>query len=199
MKVINISVLSCSPGFPILTQIYRLNHISFFQKKNLKEILDFLIKLCVEKTNINTYEKYNKEKFFLYIYREDNLASVLVTDDECPTRIAQTQLKIILQDFAKKFLSPSNSPNSVSISKDNIPLQWPELEVKLIDIQKPDKLTEIKKDLDETKVIINDSLDKLIDREITIDELIEKTEELSVSSKSFYKQAKKHNKCCVIS
>ena len=50
-----------------------------------------------------------------------------------------------------------------------------------------DKLMAIQKDLDQTTAIMHDTIEAALDRGVKLDELIEKSEDLSSSSKMFYK------------
>ena len=62
-----------------------------------------------------------------------------------------------------------------------------------------DKVTKIQKDLDETTRILHKTIDSVLERGVKLDNLVEKSNDLSAQSKMFYKQAKKTNSCCVIS
>jgi len=53
--------------------------------------------------------------------------------------------------------------------------------------------------LGETLVIMHENVDKVLGRGENIAELVEKSERLSASSKAFYKVARAHNTCCLIS
>jgi synaptobrevin family protein YKT6 len=59
-----------------------------------------------------------------------------------------------------------------------------------------DKLTKIQRDLDETKVILHQTIDSVLRRGEKLDTLVDKSADLSMASQMFYKQAKKTNACC---
>merc|ERR1711935_50900 len=59
-----------------------------------------------------------------------------------------------------------------------------------------DQLTRIMNELEETKVVLHDTIEAALERGQKIDTLIEKSNDLSGSSKMFYKTAKKQNQCC---
>jgi hypothetical protein len=61
-----------------------------------------------------------------------------------------------------------------------------------------DKVQQIKSELDETKVILLESIEKLLERGEKIDELVKKTEELNVGAITFAKKSKELNRCCII-
>lgn len=67
------------------------------------------------------------------------------------------------------------------------------------DPAKADKITKIRRDLDETTEILHKTIDAVLERGVKLDELVERSNDLSSQSKLFYKQARKTNSCCTIS
>ena len=61
-----------------------------------------------------------------------------------------------------------------------------------------DKVDIINKKLVETKEILYQSIDKLIDREQNLDNLLNKTKNLEDGATIFYKKSEKLNRCCTI-
>ena len=61
-----------------------------------------------------------------------------------------------------------------------------------------DSLSKIHKDLDETKIILIDNIEQLMNRGEKLDDLVTKSEGLSSSAKMFYKQSRKANSCCIV-
>lgn len=59
-----------------------------------------------------------------------------------------------------------------------------------------DKLTKIQQDLDETKIILHKTIESVLDRGEKLDHLVDKSNDLSLASQMFYKQARKTNSCC---
>ena len=59
-----------------------------------------------------------------------------------------------------------------------------------------DKLTKIQRDLDETKVVLHKTIESMLERGEKLDNLVDKSNDLSIASQMFYKQAKKTNSCC---
>jgi len=62
-----------------------------------------------------------------------------------------------------------------------------------------DKITKIQNDLDETTQILHKTIDSVLERGVKLDNLVERSNDLSAQSKMFYKQAKKTNSCCIVS
>ena len=51
-------------------------------------------------------------------------------------------------------------------------------------------------DLDETKIVLHQTIDSVLRRGEKLDALVEKSNDLSIASQMFYKTAKKTNACC---
>lgn len=61
-----------------------------------------------------------------------------------------------------------------------------------------DKLFKLERDIDDIKVIMHKNIDHMLDRGEKIDVLVAKSNDLSSTSKVFYKQAKKTKRCCTV-
>ena len=59
-----------------------------------------------------------------------------------------------------------------------------------------DKLTKIQKDLDETKITLHQTIESVLQRGEKLENLVDKSSDLSMASQMFYKQARKSNSCC---
>ena len=59
-----------------------------------------------------------------------------------------------------------------------------------------DKLLQIQRELDETKIVLHKTIDSVLARGEKLDNLVEKSSDLSMASQMFYKQARKTNSCC---
>lgn len=125
--------------------------------------------------------------------RADNLAAVLIADHEYPQRVAHTLLTKVLDDFAQKVpveLWASGNENTTDFAL------LPGYLAKYQDPREGDALTRMQDDLDETKIILKNTIESVLDRGEKLDDLVNKSEALSFQSKAFYKTAKKTNSCC---
>ena len=61
-----------------------------------------------------------------------------------------------------------------------------------------DKLSSVQAELDETKVIMHETIQNVLTRGEKLDTLVDNTTELSSQARAFYKQSKKANQCCVL-
>ena len=64
------------------------------------------------------------------------------------------------------------------------------------DPSQADQLTRIMHELEQTKMVLHETIEAALERGQKIDTLIDKSNDLSGSSKMFYKTAKKQNQCC---
>lgn len=129
------------------------------------------------------------------VVKTDGLSAVMVTDLEYPARVAFTGLQALLDDFV------AAQPEWRRVDTDG-GADFPGTEATLKKYQNPrevDKIMRITSDLEETKEVLHQTIDAVLERGTKLEELVEKSDDLSAQSKMFYKQAKKTNKCCVIS
>lgn len=70
------------------------------------------------------------------------------------------------------------------------------LVVQFQDPSQADQLTRIMNELEQTKLVLHETIEAALERGQKIDDLIVKSNDLSGSSKMFYKTAKKQNQCC---
>lgn len=61
---------------------------------------------------------------------------------------------------------------------------------------KVDKLTEANEKIEETKVVLHDNIKKLLENQGNLDELVDKSKDLSMGAKQFYQTSKKMDKSC---
>jgi synaptobrevin family protein YKT6 len=54
----------------------------------------------------------------------------------------------------------------------------------------------VQREIEEVKLIMVENIDKVLERGEKIDDLVEKSNTLSIESKKFYKKSKKLNSCC---
>ena len=85
--------------------------------------------------------------------------------------------------------------------KTEMALKLPKVESSLQEYQDPtnvDKLAKVDRQLHETKDILLQTIDKVLARGEKLDDLVERSKNLTDTSKQFYKQARKTNSCCII-
>lgn len=178
----------------ILKAAYDLQSFSFFQRTSVQEFMTFVSKTVVERTQCASRQSVKEGEYMLQVYvRADNLAGVLISDHEYPNRVAHTLITKILDEFSAKVPAPNWATG------DETTIDFPVLPQYLAKYQNPkeaDALTKIQTDLDETKIILHDTIRAVLERGEKLDDLVQKSDSLSMHSKAFYKTARKTNSCC---
>jgi synaptobrevin homolog YKT6 len=126
--------------------------------------------------------------------RADGLCGSLTCDAEYPPRVAFSLLTKILEDFEAQNPKWRKETNNEVIT-------WAYLDEAVIKYQDPgnaDQIVRIQRNLDETREVLHNTIDSVLQRGEKLEDLVEKSGELSATSKLFYKQAKKANSCCAV-
>lgn len=148
----------------------------------------------VERTSLAARQSVKEGEYMLQVYvRADNLAGVLISDHEYPNRVAHTLITKILDDFSVKV--PVNSWPTGNETNIDFPV-LPEYLARYQNPKEADALTKIQNDLDETKIILHGTITAVLERGEKLDELVAKSDSLSLHSKAFFKTARKTNSCC---
>lgn len=195
VKLYAISVFYKAPNEArLLKSAYDLQSFSFFQRGSVQEFISFASKTLVERTQAATRQSVKQDVYMCHVYvRADNLGAVLISDHEYPHRVAHTLLTKVLDDFNAKVAKdqwPSGNESSIDFTT------LPATLSKYQDPREADALTKMQEDLDETKIILRNTIEAVLERGEKLDDLVYKSESLSIQSKAFYKTAKKTNSCC---
>ena len=178
----------------ILKAAYDLASFGYFQRSSMQEFLSFTSKILIERSNIGERYSVKEGEYMCYAYvRSDSLVGLCVSDHEYPHRVVHTLLTKILEDFTEQV------PKS----------QWTEgkevagfagpLDTHLKTFQNPveaDPMMKVQNELDETKIILHDTIRIVLSRGEKLDDIVDKSEELSLQAKTFYKTPRKTNSCC---
>ncbi|TFK37041.1 snare protein YKT6 [Crucibulum laeve] len=198
MKIFSIAVVLAPPGGPvvILSSANDLSSFSFYQKGTVSEMLTFLSKTVVERTQQGQRQSIQEKVYTAHVYNRggaEQLAGVIVTDQEYPVRPAFALLTKLLDDFTTKVPQTSfGNPSAIS---------FPEIATYIQKYQDPrqaDAIMRLQQELDETKIILHKTIESVLQRGEKLDKLIEDSDTLSKQSQMFLKTAKKQNSCCVI-
>ncbi|GAA34330.2 synaptobrevin homolog YKT6 [Clonorchis sinensis] len=199
MKLFSLQILfKTGDQCKLLQASHELSTFRYFHRSSVKEFMVFTGKLVGEKTE-RCQRGLVKEQgtFFIIVInlgyiveyichvfvRHDNLCGVLIADQEYPQRVAQTLLTKATEDFAAEY--PSNTwammaEESAACKKIDEYLQRYQNPVEA------DGLMRLHNELDETKVILHNTLESLLARGEKLDDLVQRSEDLSVQSKMFY-------------
>eukprot|EP00877_Chromochloris_zofingiensis_P008019 jgi/Chrzof1/3470/Cz12g26220.t1 len=171
-----------------------LSSFGYFQRGSVKEMITFLTKTIVQRTLPGQRQTVKQEDYFCHVHVKDSgIAGIAVSDGEYPPTAAFSVVSKAIEDFTTQ-----NGEAWRAMESDST-IALPILEPALTKYQDPvaaDKLTKIQRDLDETKVILHQTIDSVLRRGEKLDTLVDKSADLSMASQMFYKQARKTNSCC---
>jgi len=199
MKILSLAIFLAPESGAVseLSTASDLSSFSFYQRPSIKEFLGFFTKTVVERTNPGTRQSVQENSYVAHIYNRgmpDQLAGVVITDQEYPVRPAFSLLTKILEEFSTSVPKSSYAtPSSIS---------FPQLQTYLSKYQDPkqaDTIMRVQQELDETKIILHKTIESVLERGEKLDNLVDRSTALSAQSKMFYKTAKKQNDCCWIS
>ncbi|XP_054254737.1 synaptobrevin homolog YKT6 [Indicator indicator] len=197
MRLYSLSVLyKGDPKVHLLKAAYDVSTFNFFQRSSVQEFMTFTSQLIVERSQLGSRASVKEQEYLCHVYlRGDGLAGVVVADTEYPQRVCFTLLDKVLEDFSRQVPRsewPSGSPGTISYAA---------LDGYLSKYQNPrdaDPMTKVQAELDETKIILHNTMESLLERGEKLDDLVSKSEVLGAQSKAFYKTARKQNSCCAI-
>lgn len=197
VKLFYIAVLFKHPGKAvILKSANDVSSFSFFQRPSVLEFLKFSSQIIVGRSVRATRSSVREKEYMCHVYvRSDSLAGVVVSDHEYPNRVAHTLINKVLEEFSKAV------HHETWATIDDSTCSFQGLDTYLAKYQEPtqaDPMSKIQADLDETKIILHNTIEAVLERGEKLDDLVAKSEDLSTQSKAFYKTARKTNQCCTI-
>nr|CAG4649710.1 EOG090X0E6P [Scapholeberis mucronata]SVE93898.1 EOG090X0E6P [Scapholeberis mucronata] len=196
VKLYSLAVLFRKDNGPpqLLKAAYDLASFGFFQRSSIQEFMAFTTKILTERTQAASRQSVKQNEYMCHIYvRADGLGGVVIADTEYPQRVAHTLLTKLLDDFSARVESSLWSEGNAACAA------YTGLEASLAKYQNPreaDALTKVQEELDETKIILHNTIEAVLERGEKLDDLVSKSQGLSDASKMFYKTAKKTNSCC---
>lgn len=198
MKVYSLAIVLAPPNKSaiVLSSASDLSSFSFYQRGSVGEFMSFFTKTVAERTPQGQRQSIQENVYTAHIYNRrgaEQLAAVMIADQEYPVRPAFSLLTKLLDDFIAKVPQSSfGTPAAISFPEVNTYLQ------KYQDPKQADAIMKVQQELDETKIILHKTIESVLQRGEKINDLVDRSNELSMQSKMFYKTAKKQNSCCVI-
>ena len=179
----------------MLSEAQELSSFGFFQRGTVKEMVTFFSKTIAERTPAGLRQSVQKEEYYIHVYmRADGLCGTATCDAEYPPRVAFSLITKLLEDF----------DTSVSGWKTKLTGEletWgPQVDLleKYQDPAAADSIMKIQKNLDDTRDVLHNTIESVLQRGEKLEDLVERSGELSSQSKLFYKQAKRANSCCAV-
>ncbi|CAF4807913.1 unnamed protein product [Rotaria sp. Silwood1] len=183
----------------ILQEEFNLESFGYFQRLSVQQLFGFSARTVTERTALGTKQSVEADqtaKGFIHIYvRPDGLASVIIADSEYPQRVAHTLLSKVMDDFTNAY-PPSSWANMNEQTGKMASLS--EVLRKYQNPQEADPLMRLQKDLDDTKDILKKTLVNVLERGEHLDDLVDRSNHLSIETKAIYKTARKTNRCCTL-
>jgi len=177
----------------IIKSAYDLQSFGYFQRGSVKEFMDFTGKIIVERTNSGTRASVKEQDYMCHVFcRGDSLAALAITDKDYPQRVCFSMLNKVLDEFSSQV--PASSYANVPAEAFQEPLTG--FLTRYQNPEEADPMTKVQTELDETKVIVYNTIEQVLQRGEKLDDLVAKSEDLSTTSTAFYKTAKKTNSCC---
>lgn len=153
-----------------------LNFITFFNRNSVRELMHELVRLAAITTQ-DRRKIFEHPPWQFVVLKLEDKTLVMVTDNEYPTSVSYELLSKLVHDptVLQNIITDCQDPRTIS------------------------PMYRVRQQLDETMVIMHENVDKILQRSEDINKLVQKSERLSQTSKTFYKVARKHNRCCSIS
>lgn len=194
MKLLSLILYRAREESPFeLVNCEELSSFSFFHRGPLREHIKFHSRLIASRTppgqrNSIDFDQ-NLGKCYSWTHPQGITATVLV-DSEYPMRVAFA----LAAEAIRIFMDSGAVKGSLEDIKRDEAFQVPEIQTLFTKFQNPaeaDKLTKIEKDLEEVKGVVMQSMDDLLKRGESLDQLMQKSKDLSSTSVQFYRTAGK--------
>lgn len=177
-----------------LKSAHDLLSFSYFQRSSIKEFMDFTGSIIVERTTKGCRASVKEQDYMCHVFvHENGLGGVAICDSEYPQRVAFNMLNKVIEDFIAEVppdVYTTSEPSCYSFTKCESYLE------KYQNPEAADPMMKVQNALDETKVVVYNTIEEVLKRGEKLDDLVAKSEGLSTSSRAFYKTAKKTNSCC---
>lgn len=198
MKILSVHLFSLASKEPvILSSAFEVQFVSFFQRGAVKEFLNFHSRLVASKASSNQHLQIKLEKGICYVVAtSEKICGTMICDEEYPQRVAIELLVNLTEEFIK--VKNQKNINLAEYTKDT-EINMPYIQTIIKDWQNPsekDTILKLQGQLSEVQDIMKQNINELLKREENLESLMEKSKDLSASSVTYYKTAKKTNSCC---
>jgi len=194
VKLYSIAILYRDEKVQLLKAAHDLSSFGFFQRSSVQEFMTFTSKILTERTQRASRQSVKQGEYMCHVYvRADGLTCVLTADHEYPQRVSHTLITKVLDDFSVAV------PSAQWVEGNPVAAAFSGLDACLAKYQNPreaDALTKVQAELDETRIILHNTIEAVLERGEKLDDLVAKSEGLSDASKMFYTTARKTNSCC---
>lgn len=181
--------------------------LDIFYTSQFKEICGFFGKIVVQKTprnefigiSIDDIQEYfrqdvvvpeNIKSHIAYSYTNNNLGIVFICDKDYPQYVIRELCWGALKDIQTK-----SDPLTHTLLINDVKKYLHECLEKIQDPNNVSKIYKTKEEIEKTKKVLMKTIDDIIERGERIEDLVDKTNDLSMSSKLFMKNSRRLNSC----
>ncbi|KAF2761193.1 synaptobrevin [Pseudovirgaria hyperparasitica] len=202
MKIYYMGILK-NDAKPIveLCAVKDLSSYGFLQKNAVGEFMTVFSKGVAEGIKPGQRHDAEQEQYVFHAYgRSEGIAGIIISDSQYPSLVAHQ----LLSKITDEFLTKHPRATFATLTQDSVPVgtyRFPELDEYIRKYQDPeqaDNIMKIQRELDETKIVLHKTIESVLQRGQNLDKLVDQSNDLSYSSRQFYKGAKKQNSCCVV-
>lgn len=199
MSILSIICLRLRQGHPIkFYDIYDLDSFYFYEKPSIKKICLSIAKILSIKSKTDDISSISDENLKDYIINvkpySNDLSIIMITNH----KYSNSTLINFFHDISKICNQKINLWNKVAEDQDIDFPEFKDIIIKYSDINNVDKISIINNQLDQSRIILIDSIQKVINRGEKIDDLIIKSEDLEIISDIYIRKTKNLNSCCII-
>ncbi|VWU50358.1 SNARE protein, putative [Hepatocystis sp. ex Piliocolobus tephrosceles] len=196
MKLLAIVLTRQSDDVVFLCSAIDLNSYSYIKKKALKEAMLFIARTVPSRIEYNTKEIITHENNAVFAFKyPDNLCPVVIATDNYPERVAFYMINEIYTNFTHTI--PMNEWSEVK--QDNIiNFNLNSFLEKYMDPLTYDAIAQTNIKINESMENVRVTMDTLIRNKENLDVLVDKSKDLSTTTKQLFKQSRKlkRKSCC---
>ena len=183
------SVAAGKEGPVILSSAKELSSFSYFQRSSIGEMFTFFSRTFANNKALlpGARTSVKQQGYLCHMYVSPvGITACCFADDEYPSRVAFGYLSRLCEMFAEMTGGklPSDTADNC-VPSFQVPHQ--KLITQFQDPSQADQLTRIMHELEQTKLVLHETIEAALERGQKIDDLIVKSNDLSGSSKMFYK------------
>ena len=186
----------------IIAQNFDVAEFNFFQRGSVRQFLTAFTRIFVQRTAPGKRLAVEHEGHVVHTWTlTTGLSGCVICDQEYPSRVAFSLIRKMLDAFAQEHGGSAAGGAPAWTSMGEMSVNFAPMGEAIVSYQDPkqvDKLSKIQQELDETTQIMHETIDKVLERGVKLDDLVDRSADLSSQSRMFYKTAKKHNSCCTI-
>lgn len=200
MKLIGLIISRCFQGEEkplFLTMTHDVSSFSIVQRNAVKDVSKFLARNIIPKVGLSKREVIAHEKYLFIAMRwSDGLAVSMFTDSEYPPRVAFQGINKIHEDFRQKVPEQIWAAVKKDLDCDGYKDTLREWLKQYSDPKSFDAVSSTQGKVDETKAQMQRNLNQVLGNMQNMEQLMEKSDDLSANTQQMFKQSKKMKKGC---